>query len=454
MEGAYDEYIKQWNDMYRADALYSNPDISRDEEVKLVALQNLARNLRQEEYAERSNGQPQDLQMIVHVLQKVKSDYENEYQDAEEHGTVHPRMQVEHATVTAELDLEIKNAEQYIGKSQSTKEGITMAWNQPAEKKPEMSCLDKKTRDAKENKALSYNQQLNEMANKMLEVAEAIGLDIREQGLTTKSNTREGQEYVNKFVVSVKPAVDNGKALFHKADNSPVLSATITHKIGNSSLTLYAKEDMSNGVQISSMTAQRLQFTKDEQGKTHMSIAERAKGAEIQNGQFNDYLKKVAARIEETGLIQEAQKNRQSERTPAMEFAFKANQYFRENGGKVMRDDGTTKADAWAKYNPPTEKFGETVQLKSNSEKSIVVELSTSREGKPVAKATNFDVKHDNGRFASIYINTPADFNKEELATVPKEIKDVVAEFKGFDKQREQTAPAKKPKPKQQGMEM
>lgn len=377
-------------------------------------------------------------------------------------------------------------------KSNSMKEGISMAWgqntqsqntqeqkawgqqNNSSQKEESMAYIDKATREA-----MDKDPKIKDMAFKMLDKAKEIGADIKEQNLTTKGKDREGNERLNKFVVSVKPAMKYNKEtgkdemLVHK-DNSPILAATINHSIGSTTLTMTAKEDMSNGVQLSSISASQFKIVKDERGKYVQKVDannqpvtkngkpvyakqfERASGSEIQNGEFNQYAKAVAARIMDAGFIKEAQKDIQldkipeDQKTPAMKFTEFANNEFKTNGGQVMREDGSAKTDAWAKYNPPTENFGETVQLKSNSEKSIVIELSVDSENKPVAKATNFDVKLDNGRFASMYINTPADLARDELKTVPQEIKDVTADFKGFEKQREQD----KPKPKQQGMEM
>lgn len=699
-EKTYNDYMRSWDKMYSAENLRTVTN--HDEEVKIVTLQNLARNLREEAYNRCVAEKPQDLQTVYDVLQKVKQDYETDYQDMLSQGS-YPRLETEHEIVMSKLDAQIEqvgwqivdkdrkenklmsewkgysfeyknnnyevnvrnlevekednsitlNADEikvtmngreltpndfgttwaghkmseadllqqslalyvngdiefsmhesidefdniyyqvhekgtidginkaylspdgYIhdlqfatengtgytsedgrfavidtkqkslitdiedfyvdyaidevekgaafiyqsdnfkewvefsiedgtieitgqerktadNKSNSMKEGISMAWgqntqsqntqeqkawgqqNNSSQKEESMAYIDKATREA-----MDKDPKIKDMAFKMLDKAKEIGADIKEQNLTTKGKDREGNERLNKFVVSVKPAMKYNKEtgkdemLVHK-DNSPILAATINHSIGSTTLTMTAKEDMSNGVQLSSISASQFKTVKDEQGKYVQKVDannqpvtkngkpvyakqfERASGSEIQNGEFNKYAKAVAARIMDAGFIKEAQKDIQldkipeDQKTPAMKFTEFANNEFKANGGQVMREDGSAKTDAWAKYNPPTENFGETVQLKSNSEKSIVIELSVDSENKPIAKATNFDVKLDNGRFASMYINTPADLARDELKTVPQEIKDVTADFKGFERQREQD----KPKPKQQGMEM
>ena len=703
MEQTYNDYMCSWDKMYSAENLRTVTN--HDEEVKVVTLQNLARNLREEAYNRCVAEKPQDLQTVYDVLQKVKQDYEDDYQEAVKYGTVHPRMETEHEIVMSKLDAQIeqvgwqivdkdrkenklmsewkgysfeykdnnyevnvrnlevekednsitlnadeikvtmngreltpndfgttwagrkmseadllqqslamyvngntdfimhKSIEEFDGirsqieekgaveginkaylspdgyihdlqfatengtgyvdidgrsaiidtkskklitdmenfyteyavgevekgaafiyqdeqfkeyikdfvseeqfkniksvheqetasdKSNSKKEGISMAWGQNTQsqntqeqkawgqqngtlqKEESMAYIDKATREA-----MDKDPKIKDMAFKMLDKAKEIGNDIKEQNLTTKGKDRDGNERLNKFVVSVKPAVKYNKEtgkdemLVHK-DNSPVLAATIKHSIGSTTLTMTAKEDMSNGVQLSSISAQQFKTVKDEQGKyvqkldannqpmtkngkpVYAKTLERASGSDIQNGEFNKYAKAVAARIMDAGFIKDKQKAidldkiPEDQKTPAMKFADYANETFRSNGGLSLNESGTPVVDAKAFYYPPTENFGETVQLKSRSENNIVIELSVNNDGQPAAKATNFDVKLDNGRFASMYINTPADLARDELATVPQEIKDVTSDFKGFEKQREHD----KPKPKQQGIEM
>lgn len=80
------------------------------------------------------------------------------------------------------------------------------------------------------------------------------------------------------------------------------------------------------------------------------------------------------------------------------------------------------------------------LQLRSHSQPDIVVELGMTDKGEPFAKATNFEIKDDNGRFASVFINKPEDLDSH----VPiKEIQDVVAQFKSGES-KEQTKPKAK----------
>ncbi len=343
-------------------------------------------------------------------------------------------------------------------KTNSMKEGTTMAWDkkqeqaapqqsgwgqQPAQqaqaepKQESMAYISQKTREAMQN-----DPALKDMAFKLLDVAKQIGEDIKAQGLTTThKDNRDGTVKTNKFVVSVQPATKYNKdtkenePLLHK-DGTPILSPTISHTVGGTTLTIFAKEDMSNGVRLSSLTAQHF----DRQANR----METAKGSEIQaSAAFNVPAKKVAARIMEAGFIREEvqlDKIPDEQKTTLMRFAEYAKEQF-AGGEQFMREDGTTKPDAYALYKPDTG-YGESVQLRSSSTPNIVVEVSYKQDEQygqqPVARATNFDVKLDNGRFASMYINTASDLDRQELAAVPTAIKQAVYDFKEFDQRQQQ----------------
>lgn len=304
-------------------------------------------------------------------------------------------------------------------------------------KQESMAYISQKTREAMQN-----DPALKDMAFKLLDVAKQIGEDIKAQGLTTThKDNRDGTVKTNKFVVSIQPATKYNKdtkenePLLHK-DGTPILSPTISHTVGGTTLTIFAKEDMSNGVRLSSLTAQHF----DRQANR----METAKGSEIQaSAAFNVPAKKVAARIVEAGFIREEvqlDKIPDEQKTTLMRFAEYAKEQF-AGGEQFMRDDGTTKPDAYALYKPDTG-YGESVQLRSSSTPNIVVEVSYKQDEQygqqPVARATNFDVKLDNGRFASMYINTASDLDRQELAAVPTAIKQAVYDFKEFDQRQQQ----------------
>lgn len=463
---------------------------SHDDEVRAAAVSRLGMTLCDELHLREKQTGAEEVSesFILDVMRKVKSDWEQSFREGylEEHITdeYKHRLETERDAVMNRLDSltvqitgrDNEHPEHENGQTQEhpaedktnfMKEGTTMAWDkkqeqaapqqsgwgqQPAQqaqaepKQESMAYISQKTREAMQN-----DPALKDMAFKLLDVAKQIGEDIKAQGLTTThKDNRDGTVKTNKFVVSIQPATKYNKdtkenePLLHK-DGTPILSPTISHTVGGTTLTIFAKEDMSNGVRLSSLTAQHF----DRQANR----METAKGSEIQaSAAFNVPAKKVAARIMEAGFIREEvqlDKIPDEQKTTLMRFAEYAKEQF-AGGEQFMRDDGTTKPDAYALYKPDTG-YGESVQLRSSSTPNIVVEVSYKQDEQygqqPVARATNFDVKLDNGRFASMYINTASDLDRQELAAVPTAIKQAVYDFKEFDQRQQQRESPKRSQP-------
>ena len=463
---------------------------SHDDEVRAAAVSRLGMTLCDELHLREKQTGAEEVSesFILDVMRKVRNDWEQSFQEGyqEEHITdeYKHRLETERDAVMNRLDSltvqitgrDNEHPEHENGQTQEhpaedktnfMKEGTTMAWDkkqeqaapqqsgwgqQPAQqaqaepKQESMAYISQKTREAMQN-----DPALKDMAFKLLDVAKQIGEDIKAQGLTTThKDNRDGSVKTNKFVVSIQPATKYNKdtkenePLLHK-DGTPILSPTISHTVGGTTLTIFAKEDMSNGVRLSSLTAQHF----DRQANR----METAKGSEIQaSAAFNVPAKKVAARIMEAGFIREEvqlDKIPDEQKTTLMRFAEYAKEQF-AGGEQFMRDDGTTKPDAYALYKPDTG-YGESVQLRSSSTPNIVVEVSYKQDEQygqqPVARATNFDVKLDNGRFASMYINTASDLDRQELAAVPTAIKQAVYDFKEFDQRQQQRESPKRSQP-------
>lgn len=309
-------------------------------------------------------------------------------------------------------------------------------WNQKAqseqtqtEKTESLAYIDKATKEAGEQ--FPY---IKEASEKLLETAEEIGNGLSENNLSTKSKTREGKEYTDKLVVKVEPAVKWNKetkeeeAVLHK-DGTPVYAPKIELKHGNETLTLFAKENMQDGVKITAESIKK--WSKDFQtGTMKPSII---KGDDIADSKASDSMKAIAQYISDNGYIQSSQ-----EHSTMKNVAYEANQYFNAASDKVPNKDGGLVNDAYAQYK--NDEYGEKVQLRSHSQPNIVVELGMTDKGEPFAKATNFEIKDDNGRFASAFINKPEDLD----SYVPvKEIQDIVAQFKSGES-KEQTKPKAK----------
>jgi len=128
-------------------------------------------------------------------------------------------------------------------------------WNNGKDKQEEsLAYIDKDTKALGEQ-----NPYVKEAAEKLLETAKKIGTELAENNLSTISKTRDGKEYTDKLVVKVEPAVKWNKdtkqqeEVLHK-DGTPAYAPKIELKHGNETLTLFAKENMHNGAEITAQS--------------------------------------------------------------------------------------------------------------------------------------------------------------------------------------------------------
>ncbi|MCM1223061.1 MAG: hypothetical protein NC548_52275, partial [Lachnospiraceae bacterium] len=206
-----------------------------------------------------------------------------------------------------------------------------MAWTnqsgqkQSAPKQESVAYIDKATREA-----MQSNPYIAEAAEKLLAEAEKIGRDIADSGLSTTSKTRDGKEYTNKFVVKVEPAMKwnsetkQAEAIVHK-DGTPVYAPKIEYKSGNTTLSIYAREDMSQGVQLTAIGAKIW--------NNNTKRTEFAKADDIAGSNAYKSVKAVAQHISEGGYIKPREPEQEQSELSA--FAVEANRYFNANSEKV-----------------------------------------------------------------------------------------------------------------------
>ena len=306
-------------------------------------------------------------------------------------------------------------------------------------KEPAMAQIAKSTSDA-----MKDNADMRKLAFQLMKTAKEMGEKAKEQGLTTtgRHKDKQGQTYetVNKFYVKVEPVKSEKDG--QQQEN---LLGSITHTIGNTTLAVHTKKD---SAELSSITA--VKFNSQHQKEAY------AKGIdEIQaNPAFNKYAKAVAQMIVDEGYVKAQEQTQQKGEKPVMlQFAQYAQAEIFKNGGQVMKEDGTTVADCYANFKHD-EQYGDKTELRSHTAKDIVIEVSYRQDEQygqqPVAKAVNFGMeKGEDGRFPSMYINKPEDLNRPEFETVPAEIKQAVADFKGFEqKEQNKTNEQQKTAPK------
>ena len=296
-----------------------------------------------------------------------------------------------------------------------------------------LAYIDKETREAAKS-----DPKISEISKAVLEAAKDIMDKVADAGLTTTSQTRDkSKTYTDSMAVRVEPAVRFNKetgeneAMVHK-DGSPIYKATAEIKHNGTKLTLFAKEDVSEGAKFTSMAASKWDRPKDSSPQFKFY-----KQNEIAKAYINQDIKKIAAFIQDNGFIAE-KKEPQRIQSELRNLAYEANMYFKDNGMSVIKEDGEPVQDAWAKHIQNGQ--NETVQFR-NHQDNVLVEVGFTQDGKRFAQATNFDINEngearaDGERPAKAFINTADDIQK--YIACP-EIGDMVAKFKGLDEKEQE----------------
>lgn len=304
--------------------------------------------------------------------------------------------------------------------------------------KESLAYINKATREMAE-----VNPIIDNLANAVLEAAKDLMEKLDEAGKTTQSQTRDKKTtYTDKAVVNVEPAMKWNKetqqeeALTHK-DGTQVYKATAEIKHNGTTLTLTAKEDVSDGAKFVAMTASKWDRPRDGSPKLKFY-----KQDEIQSAYINKDIKEIAAFIQENGMVQ-AKEDRGNENS-LKNFAYEANQYFNANTEKVPNENGELVNNAYAKYS--NDDYGEKVTIFNHTD-NTAVELGETNDGNKYAVAINYDLnkefepRQQGEAPAKAFLNNEKDL--ENFIDLP-EIRDAVAEYKGFSgKEQAKEAPKK-----------
>ena len=260
----------------------------------------------------------------------------------------------------------------------------------------------------------------------LLEKANEIMNDMAWKGLTTKNETKSGVEYTNKAVVSVEKLIVYNKDTGEdeqktRQDGSDAYSLKIALKSGKSSETLYlyAKDDLSRGIELSNMVIEKWERGDDNKARPKYYRAHEIADAE----NLSDTTKAIAENLFEMGYVRVAQR----EVSELKNLAYNLNMMFKAEGDKVPNAEGKLVNNAYARHRK--DEYGERVELRSHEDK-VMVELGVTSKGDKFIKATNFDFKTEDGKFASLFLNNKADV--EEYIANP-DIARACIEYRNMD---------------------
>lgn len=308
------------------------------------------------------------------------------------------------------------------------------------EKKFVSAYVDKTTQELAEN-----NPYVAEASKKVLKFAENLNDALIQNGVGLTAENRNGENYTVKAAVSVGQATKWNKEtksaenLVHK-DGSPVYAVKVDFKAGNETLSMMFKEDVSKGVKPVSLNA--VKWTTNQE--TNKRQPNYIKNDDIERSDIlSDQLKK-AAQFVNNHIEFEVKSYKTPEYNKNVseleKLAINLNKNFTET---TVNKDGKNVKESYAKYisNEENNGYGEKVQLR-NHKNNIVVELGNNKEGKPFAKAINYDLPKADGKgFESVFINNSDDLKK---FAPNREIADAVKDFKDIDAQKEITKPKNK----------
>lgn len=254
----------------------------------------------------------------------------------------------------------------------------------------EYAYIDKKS-------AESTNGYVEDASAMLCDLAQEIGEKLKENGLLPQRE-KDGKISDAKLIVKVEPAYKYNKESKKKEpilnrNGETVYSSRIEINDSNEKLSLYAKNDISDGVKLVSMNATKFERNDDGSNKiTHV------KGNEISD---EWKVNAIAQYIKKEGYIEEKQYSK------LQNLAYDLNMKFKTTGSKVPNKDNVLVNDAYAQYK--NDEYGERVLVKSHTEPNLLVELGNTSDDKPYAKAINFEYRDDDGKVASCFINTRDD---------------------------------------------
>lgn len=270
-----------------------------------------------------------------------------------------------------------------------------MAWQrnqQPAAEEKQAAPQQTQTGELKlagiaksTREAMDDNPYVKDAAFKLYAIAKELGKALHDYGFQPKDKDKSGQVYTTFPMVKVEPIVAYNKETaenemkFHE-DGSPVYAPRIELRNQGQLISLYAKEDMSEGARLTAATVKT--FDRDLGHTVIVKMDDVQASPSIYKG-----TKLIAEFIDKQGYIQGKEAPQRSE---MQSFAYEANMYFKDNSPKVTNKDGKEVMDSYAQYDADFDR----VSLRSHSVPNTSVELNIGAKGGRFAELVEFDANN------------------------------------------------------------
>lgn len=314
------------------------------------------------------------------------------------------------------------------GKSSATSSNNTQQNNESKNYEPYLT--DDTIARAKENEFVAKANPL--ILNKAYEVCAVLQF----KGTLPTARDRQGEWYTPRVKATVEPAIGYDKETksevwYTHKDGTPAYGLKITIPNGNEQLHLYAKDDISNGVKLNSAVVEK--WSRDSEYGTRRPHFYGT--TEILNSdKLSDRIKSIFNEIVYAGFISLEEKRNNSK---MYALAVSCNEKLNSMTSKVPNKENNLVNNAYAQY--INDEYGEYVELR-NHDDNIVVKLGETSKGDKFAKATNFDIIEEGGKYATLFLNNALDI-KDNIAN--DEIALLIAEYKGIDLDKPYEEPSK-----------
>jgi|GEM_PF-4599551 hypothetical protein len=282
---------------------------------------------------------------------------------------------------------------------------------------------------SKDTKALVENvPELSSACDLLLNKANEIAAVMQFKNTLPVAKDREGNWITPSVKAVIEPAMSYDKEtrsnvqLTHK-DGTPAYALEVVIPNGNETLKFFANDNISDGIKLKGATVEK--WSKCEDNRRRCKYY--GSNAIAESEDLSDRIKGIFNEIVKADLMTKDMSDKGTELFKLYSDYIKM---LNDTTQKIPNENGILVNNAYIQYKD--NEFGESLELRSHQD-SIVVKLAITSKGDRIALAYNFDSILPDGKYQSTYINNTSDI---ALYISNKEMGAVIANFKGFDRER------------------
>lgn len=314
-------------------------------------------------------------------------------------------------------------------KSQSVDSLAPSGWGKGTEETNNSETKNYTAYVSKDTKALIENvPELSSACDLLLNKANEIAAVMQFKNTLPTAKDREGNWITPSVKAVIEPAMSYDKEtrsnvqLTHK-DGTPAYALEVVIPNGNETLKFFANDNISDGIKLKGATVEK--WSKCEDNRRRCKYY--GSNAIAESEDLSDRIKGIFNEIVKADLMTKDMSDKGTELFKLYSDYIKM---LNDTTQKIPNENGILVNNAYIQYKD--NEFGESLELRSHQD-SIVVKLAITSKGDRIALAYNFDSILPDGKYQSTYINNTSDI---ALYISNKEMGAVIANFKGFDRER------------------